>query len=724
ITVRDDNGCIFRVPFVLTEPAPLDVNTAQNNSVLCFGDSTASLVLSGSGGTPAYEYQLNNSLFQSSPNFTQLPAGNYLLGIRDQNGCVTNRSISVAEPPLLSLRVDLQQNVACFGGSSGVISVQAIGGVGNYVYSLNGGPSTTQNTFTNLSAGFYFIFVEDGNQCQDSLSLTITEPTALTATISQQKNATCFGLSDAWVSVGPQGGTAPYQYSLDGINYQTSNVLTGLSAGTYTVRIQDDSACVFNLPVQITEPTQLGQTILTQKDVDCFGNSTGALSLSGTGGVAPYLYDFDGAGLQVNGNYNNLSAGTYALIVQDDSLCRDTSSIVIVEPTQVKLVVDSVINVACFGDSSGSVSLLASGGSPAYLYLLSTGDSSATPDFQNLPAGAYTATVVDDSSCVATVNFTVTEPPLLTAGITYQQNVDCNGNASGAVGIVAQGGTPPYAYAIDGGAYSPDSNFVALAAGNYVVSVQDSLGCIEIVNITITEPDPLVPVVDNVLNIDCFGNATGEATIFASGGTPPYAFSMDSLVFQNTGDFNGLLAGPHSVWVRDDSACVSRIDFVLTEPDSLIGAIDNLINVDCNGNSTASFDASASGGTLPYSYQLNGGAAQNSGRFENLSAGLYQLLITDAQGCQDNISFQITEPDVLQLSTFNTDVICHSEATGAATVVPQGGTPPYQILWDDGQDSTTAVGLIAGIYQVEVTDSQGCQEEAFQGVGEPDTLVL
>ncbi|MEM6346740.1 MAG: gliding motility-associated C-terminal domain-containing protein, partial [Bacteroidota bacterium] len=385
---------------------------------------------------------------------------------------------------------------------------------------------------------------------------------------------------------------------------------------------------------------------------------------------------------------------------------------------------DTVIDVACFGESTGSVQLLAAGGSGAYQYNLSNGATSNTPQFGNLPAGNYSATVIDDSSCVATINFVVNEPPLLVGSIAYQENVDCHGNATGDVGILASGGTPPYQYAINGGAFSTDSSFTGLTAGAYVVEIQDQLGCSFLVNVSITEPDPLVPSINALLNIDCFGNATGEADIIASGGTPPYAFSIDSLNFQMSGIFSDLLAGPHSVWVRDDSSCITRIDFQLTQPDTLVMSLDSLVNVDCNGNSTAYIEASAVGGTIPYQYSLDGSVLQSSGRFENLSAGSYELVVLDAQGCSDTMQITITEPDVLSLTTSRTDVICHSEATGTATVVPQGGTPPYQINWDNGQDSLTAINLIAGVYQVDVSDSQGCEAQAFQAVDEPDTLVL
>ncbi|MEL7530438.1 MAG: gliding motility-associated C-terminal domain-containing protein, partial [Bacteroidota bacterium] len=724
ITVRDNNACIFRIPFVLSEPAPLQVQVLQNNGVLCFGDSTATLVLGATGGIGSYQYQINGQGFQSSGTFNQLPAGNYTVEVQDQNLCLSSLNISVTEPPLLSLSIGLRRDVACFGGNSGAFSVSPAGGVGAYLYSLNGGPFTTQDTFTNLSAGFYYVFVEDANNCQDSLSITIIEPTALTASIEQQKDVTCFGESNGWVSILPQGGTPGYQYSLDGISYQASNQINALAAGNYSIRIQDDSACVINLPVQINEPTQLGTSILVQKDVDCFGSSTGALALSGTGGVSPYLYSFDGAGLQTANNFSGLAAGSYQVVIQDDSLCLDTSSVLIIEPTLLALMVDSVIEVACFGDSTGSVQLLPTGGSGAYQYSLSNGANSNTPQFGNLSAGNYTATVTDDSSCVATINFVVNEPPLLVGSIAYQENVDCNGSATGDVGILASGGTPPYQYAINGGTFGTDSSFVGLVAGAYVVEIQDQLGCSFLVNVTISEPDPLVPSINSLLNIDCFGNATGEADIIASGGTLPYEFSLDSLNFQTSGVFSGLLAGPHSVWVRDDSSCIRRIDFQLTQPDSLVMSLDSLVNVDCNGNATAYIEASALGGTAPYQYSLDGSVLQSSGRFENLSAGSYELVVLDAQGCSDSMQIQITEPDVLRLSSSRTDVICHSEATGSATVVPQGGTPPYQIAWDNGQDSLTAINLIAGVYQVDVTDSQGCEAQAFQAVGEPDTLVL
>lgn len=725
VTVMDANNCIFRIPFVLNEPPALQPVITANTPVDCNGNSTGVVTVGGSGGVLPYQYSLDGVNFQAGNTFNGLMAGGYTLTILDGNQCVQTLFFTVTEPQPLTVSTGVQRNVDCNGNATGAIDLIGNGGVLPYEFALDNGPFGGSASFSGLAVGVYSLKIRDANLCLDSISVTITEPQPLTGNISQQKNATCFGESNGWVDIVAGGGTVPYGYSVDGVNFQTSSLFTNLVAGSYTITIRDDSACIFQVPVTITEPQNLGLSVILQRNVDCAGNATGALDLSGTGGIQPYSYSLNGAAPQSSGQFPGLVAGAYTVIVTDDSLCSDTSQIQVTEPDTLTLAVDSILNVDCFGNSTGQVWFQAGGGTLPYLYTLSNGSNSSVSTFASLPAGNYTITVDDDSSCTETVSFTITEPPVLMASIAYQINVACNGDSTGEVGIVAQGGTFPYEYSLDGGPFVADSVVDSLAQGNYLVTVRDSQGCTFDVPILITEPPVLGIEITDSLHVDCFGNSTGYVTVRGLSGTPPYRYSLDAVSFQSSGTFQNLPAGTYLITVLDDSSCSEVMSYEVTEPQLLVAGVDTTINVDCQGNRSGSLLISAQGGTPPYSYSLNNGSLRPSGLFENLLAGSYQIIVQDGNGCRDTLNqVPVTEPEKLVLSTAHTDVLCHGGNTGTATVIPAGGVGPYSYLWEDGQDSSTAVSLVSGIYQVTVTDAQGCIAEAMEPVGEPDTLVL
>ncbi|MEM7371445.1 MAG: choice-of-anchor L domain-containing protein [Bacteroidota bacterium] len=725
VTIRDANTCIFRVPFVLTEPLLLQAVVAGTTPVLCQGDSSGTLSASATGGVLPYVYSLDGVNYQSSPVFSNLPAGVHTLFVQDSNLCEHNIPFTITEPTDLGLAITAQQNVDCNGNSSGQIELMGSGGVSPYEFSLDGGPFGSAPSFSGLAAASYMVHIQDANLCLDSILAIISEPAVLSGGISEQKNVSCQGESNAWVDVFANGGTAPYLFSIDGINFQSSSLFQNLTAGTYTVTIQDDSACLFQVPINITEPLALSINLLSQQNVDCFGNATAELVFGGSGGVAPYQYHQLGFLAQSSGTFSSLLAGSYITIIEDDSLCTDTLKISVSEPDLLTLTIDSIRHVDCFGNSTGEVFFHAAGGTPAYVYSLSTGATSVDTTFSGFVAGAYTVTTVDDSSCLASTSFVVSEPAVLTASIVYQKNVACHGDSSAEIGIQAQGGTLPYEYSLNGGTFGGDSLIRNLPVGTHIVTVRDSQACEVQVNILITEPPLLFPSIVDLTHVDCFGNATASVTIAGSGGTLPYSFSLDSINYQGSGTFAQLPAGSYTAIVVDDSNCVVSLPFVVNEPMLLQAQIDRLTNVDCSGNSTGLLDITATGGSNPYLFSLNGGSFRSSGLFENLSAGQYTIVVEDMQACRDTlIAIQVTEPDELMLLTTHTDVRCHGENSGTAKVSATGGTMPYQYLWEDGQPNETAINLSVGSYQVIVTDAQGCVAQAIEAVNEPDTLLL
>ena len=507
-------------------------------------------------------------------------------------------------------------------------------------------------------------------------------------------------------------------YSIDGGATQVSGTFSGLAEGAYTVTIVDDNGCTEDVPVTITEPTDLTGAITAQTNVDCNGNATGEVTVAADAGTgtAPYLYSIDGGATQVSGTFSGLAEGSYTVTIVDDNGCTEDIPVTITEPDELTGAITSQTDLGCNGNTTGEVTVAADAGTGTapYLYSIDGGATQVSGTFSGLAEGSYTVTILDDNGCTEDVPVTITEPTELTGAITAQTNVDCNGNSTGEVTVAADvgSGTAPYLYSIDGGVTTQVSGtFSGLAEGSYTVTIVDDNGCTEDVPVTITEPTELTGAITAQTNVDCNGNATGSVTVAADAGTgtAPYLYSIDGGATQVSGTFSGLAEGAYTVTIVDDNGCTEDVPVTITEPTDLTGAITAQTNVDCNGNATGSVTvaADAGSGTAPYLYSIDGGATQVSETFSGLAEGSYTVTIVDDNGCTEDVPVTITEPDdltglLLLKQIWAVMEILLVEVTVAADAGT--GTAPYLYSIDGGatQVSGTFSGLAEGSYTVTI----------------------
>jgi hypothetical protein len=421
-----------------------------------------------------------------------------------------------------------------------------VGGTAPYTYLWSNGATTED--LSNVAAGTYNVTITDGNGCTITASVTITEPTATLAATTTPTDVLCFGNTTGAVDLSVTGGTAPYAYLWS--NGATTEDLAGITAGTYTVTITDANGCTTTASVTITEPTATLGATTTQTDVLCFGNSSGAVDLSVVGGTAPYTYLWsNGATTE---DLSNVAAGTYNVTITDGNGCTITSSVTITEPTATLAATTTQTDVLCFGNSSGAVDLSVVGGTAPYTYLWSNGATSE--DLTNIAAGTYDVTITDGNGCTITSSVTITEPTAALSATTTQTDVLCFGNSSGAVDLSVVGGTAPYTYLWSNGATSEDLNNVA--AGTYSVSITDANGCSMTTSVTIAEPTATLAATTNQTDVLCFGNTTGAIDLIITGGTAPYAYLWSNGA--TTEDLAGITAGTYSVTITDANGCTTN----------------------------------------------------------------------------------------------------------------------------------------------------------------------
>ena len=708
-------GAINSCTYTIQNDDGFSATTTQVN-VLCFNDATGSATVTVFGGTLPYTYSWNTIPIQTGITATGLKAGNYTVTVTDANSFTTSANVIITQPTEIILSVSSQTNVACFGASTGSISILASGGVGPYQYRLDAGSFQGSSTFSSLVAASYVVTVRDANLCTTTIPFNITQPaSALSGFITSQINTTCYGDADGSVTVNGSGGTLSYQYSLNGGSYQVSGTFNTLTAGGYTVTVKDANNCTFNVPVTITQPTALAGTVTSQTNVLCFGALTGSVTISAAGGTSPYQYSIDGNAYQASGTFNGLSGGTHSVSVRDNKLCTAIVNLTITQPaTAVSGSISSQINVLCFGGSSGSVTVIGSGGTSPYQYSLNGAAYVGSGAFGSLSAGSHTVTVRDANACTFIVPVTITQPAAALSGsITTQINVLCYGEATGSITITGAGGTSPYQYSLNGMAYQGSGTFSSLLAGNHTVTVRDANLCTFNVPITLIQPvSALSGSIISQTNVACFSGTTGSVTVAGTGGTSPYQYSIDGGSYQALGTFNSLNAGIHTITIRDNNLCTFNIIVNITQPsDALSGTISGQTNVLCFGGSTGAVTVAGAGGTSPYEYKIGSGLYQSSGTFGSLTFGSYIVTVRDVNLCTTTVLVNITQPAsaVTGSASVTTPITCNG-GTATVTLIGGGGAAPLSYTFNG---VTNGTGIFAAIpagaaYAWSVTDVNGC----------------
>jgi gliding motility-associated-like protein len=737
ITVRDSKGCTQSLaPVTLTQPTAITFSLTSQTNILCNGASTGQIVTSVSGGTSPYQYSVNGGAFASgSGTFTGLTAGTYNIIVRDANGCTqTLPTVTLTEPTVLNISLISSQNISCNGATDGSITVSTSGGTTGYQYSVNGGSftaGTATQTFSNLAAGTYNIVVRDANGCTQTLApVTLTQPTALIASVTASQNVSCGGGNDGSITVNISGGTAGYQYSVNGGTFTavsaTPLVLSNLTAGTYNIIIRDANNCSQTLtPISLTQPTAITFSLTSSQNLSCNGANDGQIVTSVTGGTSPYQYSVNGGSFASgSGTFTGLAAGTYSIVVRDANGCTQTlPTVTLTQPTAITFTLTSSQNITCNGTNDGRIVTSVSGGTSPYQYSVNGGSfASGSGTFTGLTAGTYSIVVKDANGCTSTLpTITITEPTVLAISLTSSQNVSCNGGSDGQIITSVSGGTSPYQYSVNGGAFASGSGtFTGLTAGTYNIIVRDANNCTQTLpTVTLTQPTAITFSLTSQTNILCNGASTGQIVTSVSGGVSPYQYSVNGSAFASgSGTFTGLTAGTYNIIVRDANGCTQTLPAVtITQPVALTISLTSSQNISCNGANDGQIVTSVSGGVSPYQYSVNGSAfASGSGTFTGLASGNYVIQVQDANGCVSTLpSVNITEPAVLAITLVSqTDVTgCFGNNNGSITVNVTGGTSGYDYSINGGSftaGTPTQVfsNLTAGTYNIVVRDSKGC----------------
>ncbi len=706
----------FDGPGTKFTPIPLEIEITALSEVGCHSAANGSMTASVTGGRTPYSYAWSNGESTSttsdvSNTIFDLSAGTYSVTVTDAAGTTATTSAAISQPVLLSARITSLTNVACFGGSSGAAAASGTGGTPSYSYAWSNGATT--RTASNLSAGTYTVTVTDSHGCTGVTSATVTEPPLLVAASRVDANVTCNGGTDGAVTALASGGTPPYTYEWS--NSVTTAEMIGLSAGAYILTIMDAKGCTSTASATVIEPPALVVSPVSQTNIACNGNSTGAAAVTASGGVTPYTYLWSNGATTTD--ISAVAAGSYVITVTDANGCSNTADFLLTEPTVLSATAGVGANVSCNGGADGSLTARGSGGTAPYTYRWD--NSATTASIADLTAGTYRVTVTDANDCVATTTATITEPTLLIVSAAEQTNIACNGNSTGAAAVTAAGGTAPYTYLWSNMATT--SGITGIQAGDYTVTVTDANGCTGTTDFTITEPTVLTVAGQLDAKVGCNGAADGVASARVTGGTAPYAYLWSNGA--TTASISELAAGSYAVTITDGNGCTEQASVTVTEPVALSVTLAAQTNITCNGNNTGTATVRATNGTAPYTYLWSNGATAATAT--DLEAGDYTVTVTDANGCTDFASATLTEPTALTATgTVDANAGCYGSAEGAATAAVSGGLAPYSYAWSNGATTSGMTGLIAGTYALTATDANGCTALTTVSITEAPEIAL
>jgi len=577
LTVSDLYACTHTEYFTVNQPTPIALVINSTDESITGDDGVVNV--SVSGGDAPYSITLANasnvvvgSTTGNTLNVTGLSDGVYTANVTDGNGCSVSSSTVVNTFACSGLEVMASSTgVECYGESNG--SVSAIGNGGtlpeNYSFAWNTVPPQTLATVNNLPAGTYNVTLTDNNTgCFDITSVTVFQPTELTNTITQT-NVTTEGGSNGTATANPQGGTIPFNYSWNTTPVQSTQMATGLSAGTYSVTITDDNNCFITDDVVINQPP-CNDFLLAVNTTPllCNGDNNASATVFISNGNPPFNIVWSTGATNVN-SISGLAAGNYAVTVSDVN-CSTSKNFTVSEPEPLSLGL-APSNVTCYGGVNGSIDLTVSGGTyPQYSYSwFSDGKIIAeTQDVFTLPPSTYTITVTDENGCQAIASIGITQPLELSLGTTDVDN-PCYGNLLGTIDASVSGGTLPYAYSWVGpSGYTANTEDISnLAAGLYKLIVTDGNGCTsDPIDDYISQPALLTANASMTNQVACNGGNNGAAEVVANGGTMPYSYTwtgpsgytsvLDSIA--------GIAAGSYSVSVTDAQNCTAATSVSIT----------------------------------------------------------------------------------------------------------------------------------------------------------------
>ncbi len=728
IYLIDNNGCDLYMNITLTASSNFVFNYVANNPTSSCNAFDGSFEIAASGMVAPYIYTVDGWVSaQGVGMFSGLSAGIYTLMVMDGNGCVDSVYTTISDGPLTT-QTDAALDPSCGGACDGVVQASPTSGLAPYSYFIDfdNTPYPT-NTFTGLCGGQHFVGIQDNNNClaYEEIDLAVIQP--ITFTTSTASPVCSNGTGQITINGVMGGDGGPYQYSIDnGATFQSGNVFSGLSPGTYTPVVQDGNGCQGTQSVSLLGPANPLGVTASSADVQCFGGNSGYIFISAYGGTSPYSYDLGGNVSSV-GNYPNLVAGSYYFVVTDGNGCSVDTTILISQPSSaVQINSTAFTNPECNGNMDGSIEINASGGTPYLLYSPDNGTSLFS--FDSIPflgGGTHTVLVQDVHGCTQTSTVTLTDPLAVIIDTLNVVPEFCAGFCDGTVEVTVVNGTTPYFMSTNAGNFQwlTLNHFLldSICSGPVNITAIDDSGCVNSFNFNMVSLTSLSIDTTNFIEADCYNDCDGIVDLTISGGSSPYVLTASSgyvnAISPGIFQLDSICSGSILVSATDNNGCSENATFVFTEPTALSMDTSNYVSPTCFKDCDGIVDISISGGNQPYSFTANSGHIVNMGsgqyQLDSICAGSIQLMVSDNSGCTEIQTIAFSDADSMYFSFNQLSVAsCTACNDGVGEITVFGGTAPYSVDWSpfgSADIDTSCSDLMGGTGLLCVTDANGCQ---------------
>ncbi len=760
VTLASISNCSWSATEVLPSFQAIQPNAVVTKNVDC---SDGEITISPTGGNAPFEYSLDGITFVpfTSTNQTTVPittAGSYTVTIKDNSDCeITADPIPVIDEPEIAYTI-IPKDITCNGNDDGSITIDVTNGQGySTTFSLNGTTFQTSNVFSNLSSGSYTITIRKekaGGLCDvtHNTPITINPSTVFTASAAVTQQINCINGSATIETTITAGGTAPFEFSLNGVDFQPNATFTGLGAGTYTITVKDDNGCTTTANQTInggSDPTNLN---FSRSNTNCITGATD-VQVSVENGNGPFTYQIIAPSTIDNDTDDTFTAlvpGTYTFEIDDDG-CKIIRNYTVPEPTSFDANTIIKKHVSCFtpGTTDGEIEVNVSNFASSFTVVVENsagtdtglGVNGATISpitITGLAADTYTIKISDTSGpCEYEETQTVKTPSSALSLDSFNvSHMNCG--SPGLVTIEASGGWGNYNYAV----LRPD-NTTSIAQSNktitgltqigtHTIILKDINGCIvDTQTFDLEDVGGPISVVDQSASNYCYSTATkGELKIDVSGGEAPFFYTVNNGTPQSitggTFTLSNLTPDDYIIKVIGNNGCETTV--ADTKISGQLFALPQITKpLGCGATPDALINVIPEEGYPPYTYTVNGNTTPVTMPYNTSVEGLYTFTVTDSKGCSfttDAVDVKKSPP--LDFSNEISNTTCGKDGTGSVKLIANGGTPPYQYAFSTTPFTPTNqpvfdnqaifTGLDATTYYLAIKDDLGCTREDIETI--------
>ncbi len=757
VTITDSKGCKDSVPRVSIGVNPISIVNSQKTDATCKGLTNGAVTISAVqggtsvGGSYTFRWSTGATNVGTSSTISGLAPSTYYVTIIDRNNCEKRDSFKINAIRTLQASATIG-NIACFGQANGFINVTA-SATGNeatpYTFTWTGNVGTPRNLppatsiVSSLRAATYFLRVTDNSGCPLDTSFTIREPDSIRINLVTLTNESCRGgNSNGAVTVAVSGGTPQYKYAWSrNAALDTFPTITGLRAGSYTLTVTDSAGCIKTRVYTILPPVLPIIDSFQIKNATCADRRDASARVFYRPGTGTLIDSVRWSNTGFLDSITNILAGNYTVTITANNGCQriDTARVSSPELIKVDSARSSKLDPPCPQQPIGRITLVMKGGTAPYSYNWSGGPTQSGAVFASLSAGTYTFTVTDSNGCTAdTSSVTLIDPPTVQVAFADIVGTSCYATCDGEATISASGGaanTGVYSFNWSSGEVCNNvttCKAVRLCGGWQQVIVSDQLCVYPPDSVFIPRPDSFTFITPPVLSPSCKGDRDGSAEIRPQGGTLPYSYLWSNGSTRN--NIVNVRAGTYTVTVTDANFCPFTLAVTITEPDSL--KIDTIPfqskNVSCFGLANGEIKLRRTGG--------NGAAAQTNYNWtpsvsqgdsaKSLKAGPYTIIATDAKGCRDSLTINLTQPDpIFFFLPPLTQPRCNGELTTLRIDTAFGSTYkyPFSVSVDNGPQYPIGyfIPVFAGRHEINIIEQvTGCTLDTSVTVSEPPALTI